>query len=157
MDAGMDTLRNFLRPEIIWFLIGIILLLMELTAPGLVVFFFGVGACIVAIACLIFDQLGINGQLIIFIVSSVLLLVCLRAWLKGIFYGRISAKDDGLSSMNEFVGQKAVVNEKIDPKLGGRVEFNGTNWKAVADSEIAAGVGVEIVAVDNLTLKVKAL
>lgn len=157
MDAVMETLSDYLKPEIIWFVIGIVLLLMELTAPGLVVFFFGIGACIVAVTCLIFDQLGISGQLIIFMVSSVLLLVFLRTWLKGIFYGHVTDQQNTLKDFNEYIGQKAMVIQKIDPKIGGKIDFHGANWKAEAEVEIAEGAAVEIVSVDNLTLKVKAL
>jgi len=82
----MDTIKDFLRPEIIWFLIGLILLIMEFVLPGLIIAFFGVGAWIVALVCLITD-IGINTQLIIFILSSVLSLMCLRKWLKGVFLG----------------------------------------------------------------------
>ena len=39
----METLKDFLKPEIIWFLIGILLLIMELFVPGLIVMFFGLG------------------------------------------------------------------------------------------------------------------
>ena len=47
--------------------------------------------------------------------------------------------------------------EKIRPNIGGKVEFHGTNWNAVADKEIEVGAVVEITGKDNLTLKVKSL
>jgi membrane protein implicated in regulation of membrane protease activity len=59
--------------------------------------------------------------------------------------------------MDEFVGQRAIVKEKILPKLGGKVEFHGTNWEARADQEIAEGTVVEIIGKDNITFKVKAV
>ncbi len=150
----MDTIKDFLRPEIIWFLVGLALLIMEFVLPGLIIAFFGVGAWIVAIVCLI-TNIGINTQLIIFIVSSVLSLLCLRKWLKGIFLGHAVSKQNLKENLEEFIGQKAVVKEKITPKAGGKVEFHGTNWLAEADEEIAEGTVVEIVGKDNITLKVK--
>ena len=72
----MDTLRDFLRPEIIWFLVGLVLLVMEFALPGLIIGFFGIGAWIVAAVCLI-TEIGLNAQLAIFIVSSVLSLLLL--------------------------------------------------------------------------------
>ncbi len=152
----MDTIKDFLRPEIIWFLIGLALLIMEFALPGLIIAFFGVGAWIVALICLITD-IGINTQLIIFIVSSVLSLLCLRKWLKGVFLGHTVSKQNLKENLEEFIGQKAVVKEKITPKAGGKVEFHGTNWLAEADEEIAEGTVVEIVGKDNITLKVKLL
>ncbi len=150
----MDTIKDFLKPEIIWFLIGLVLLIMEFVSPGLIIAFFGVGAWIVALVCLITD-IGINTQLIIFIIASVLSLLCLRKWLKGIFMGHSVLKQNLKENLDEFVGQKAVVKEKIVSKAGGKVEFHGTNWLAQADEEIAEGVMVQIISKDNITLKVK--
>ncbi len=152
----MDTIKDFLRPEIIWFLVGLVLLIMEFVSPGLIIAFFGVGAWIVALVCLITD-IGINTQLIIFIISSVLSLLCLRKWLKGIFLGHTVSKQNLKENLDEFIGQKAIVKEKIVPKAGGKVEFHGTNWLAQADEEIAEGVMVQIIGKDNITLKVKLL
>ena len=153
----MDALQDFLKPEVIWLLVGIGLLVMEFVVPGLVIFFFGVGACVVAVTCMATEKLNLNGQLILFIVASVLSLVFLRTWLKGIFYGHVKAKQDMTTDMSDFAGQHAIVKEKIDRKLGGKVELNGTNWHAEADSEIAIGQTVEVTGKENLTLKVKPL
>ena len=152
----MDTIKDFLRPEIIWFLTGLVLLILEFALPGLIIAFFGVGAVIVAFICLFID-IGLNTQLIIFIIASVLSLLCLRKWLKGIFLGHSVSKQNLKENLDEFIGQKAVVKEKIVPKAGGKVEFHGTNWLAQADEEIAEGVMVEIISKDNITLKVKSL
>jgi len=152
----MEMTKDFLRPEIIWFLVGLLLLVLEFALPGLIIGFFGVGAWIVAAVCLI-TEIGINTQLAIFIVSSVLSLLLLRRWLKGVFLGHTGSKQDLKHNLEEFVGQRAVVKEKIVPKLGGKIEFHGTNWEAQADEEIASGTVVEIVGKDNITLKVKAV
>ena len=63
----METLKGFLEPEVIWFLVGILLLVMEFMLPGLIIAFFGVGACVVAIVCM-FADISLNAQLLIFIV-----------------------------------------------------------------------------------------
>ncbi|MHC4424961.1 MAG: NfeD family protein [Planctomycetota bacterium] len=155
----MDAIKDFLRPEIIWFLIGFVLLILEFAMPGLIVFFFAVGACIVAVVCLLSTYVhgSINAQLVIFIVGSVLSLLCLRKWLKGIFIGHVKSKQDMTEDLKEFIGERAVVREKITPKAGGKVEFHGTNWAAEADEEIAEGTVVEIIGKENITLKVKVL
>jgi len=152
----MDAIKDFLKPEIIWFLIGLVLLVMEFVLPGLIIAFFGVGAWVVALVCLITD-IGINTQLAIFIVCSVLSLLVLRRWVKGIFLGHAGSRQDLKQNLEEFIGQRAVVKEKIVPKLGGKVEFHGTDWEARSDEEITEGTVVEIVGKDNITLRVKAL
>ena len=153
----MDAIKDFLKPELIWFLIGLVLLVLEFIMPGLIIGFFGVGAWIVAIICLLSAYVtgSINAQLIIFIIASVLSLLLLRKWLKGIFIGHVKSKQDMTEDLKEFVGERVVVKAKITPKVGGKVELHGTNWEAEADEEIAEGTVVEIIAKDNLTLKVK--
>jgi len=152
----MDAIKDFLKPELIWFIVGLVLLVLELALPGLIVGFFGIGAWIVAIVCLM-TEIGTNTQLIIFIVASVLSLLLLRKWLKGVFLGHTGSKQDLKHNLEEFVGQRAVVKEKIVPRLGGKVEFHGSNWEAQADDQIEPGTVVEIVGKDNITLKVKAI
>ena len=152
----MDAIKEFLKPEIIWFLVGLALLIIEFMLPGLIIAFFGVGAFVVGIVCLITD-ISVEVQLIIFIVASVLSLLCLRSWLKGIFIGHVKGRQDMTEDLKEFVGERAVVVEKISPKVGGKVEFHGTNWTAEADAEIAKGTAVEVIGKDSLTLKVKVL
>jgi membrane protein implicated in regulation of membrane protease activity len=152
----METLKEFLKPELIWFIIGLVLLIAEFVMPGLIIFFFGIGACVVALVCLLTD-ISLNTQLLIFILSSILSLLCLRRWLKGIFMGYIVSKQDITENIEEFIGKRAVVKEKITPQVPGKVEFHGTNWTAEADEEIAAETPVKIVGKDNITLKVKPL
>ncbi|MHC4096021.1 MAG: NfeD family protein [Planctomycetota bacterium] len=152
----MDTLKDFLKPELIWFLVGLVLLILEFVMPGLIVAFFGIGAWVVAVICL-FADISLNTQLLIFIVSSVLSLLLLRKWLKGIFMGHVVSRQDVKENLEEFVGQRAVVKERIVPNSRGKVEFHGTDWQAEADEEIAEGTVVEIIGKDNITLKVKAL
>jgi len=153
----MDAIKDFLKPELIWFLVGLVLLIFEFIMPGLIIGFFGIGAWIVAIICLVsvYVQGSLNAQLIIFIIASVLLLLLLRNWLKGMFIGHVKSKQDMTKDLNEFIGERAVVKEKITPKARGKIEIHGTNWVAEADEEIAEGTVVEIIGKENLTLKVK--
>jgi membrane protein implicated in regulation of membrane protease activity len=151
-----DSIRDFLKPELIWFLVGLFLLIAEFVMPGLIVAFFGVGAWIVALICL-FTDISLNTQLLIFIISSVLSLLLLRKWLKGIFFGHVASKQNIKENLEEFVGRRAVVKERIVPNGRGKVEFRGTDWTAEADDEIEEGTAVEIIGKDNLTLKVKTL
>jgi len=155
----MDAIKDFLKPELIWFLVGLALLIIEFILPGLIIGFFGAGAWTVAIVCLFSAYVAgsINTQLIIFIIASVLSLLLLRKWLKGTFIGHTRSKQDLTEDLKEFVGERAVVREKITPKVGGKVELHGTNWLAEADEEIAEGTVVEIIGKDNLTLKVKVI
>jgi membrane protein implicated in regulation of membrane protease activity len=152
----MENFKEWLKPELIWFIAGLIMLLTEFAMPGLIIFFFGVGAWLVALICL-FTDISINLQLTLFLIASILLLVSLRKWLKNIFVGRTGQKESADELLQEFVGKKAVVTREIDPQTRGKVEFHGTNWNAEADQIIDEGTSVEIIGKNNITLKVKAL
>jgi len=151
----MEALKDILlKPELIWFLVGFVLLMFEFALPGLIIFFFGVGAWIVAAVCLV-TEVTLNTQLLIFITSSILSLVFLRTWLKGIFLGHSKSKQDMTQDLHEFVGEHAVVMEKITAALPGKIELHGTHWAAQADHEINEGMTVEVISKENLTFKVK--
>jgi len=152
----MDWIKDFLRPELIWFVVGIALLLFEFVLPGFIIAFFGAGAIVTAIVCMVTD-ISINWQLVIFIASSVVLLAGLRKWVKGIFVGHSAAAQDITEEMRDFVGERAKVVEKIVPKIGGKVELHGVNWNADAEEQIDQDEIVEVVRKDNLTLIVKRL
>ena len=140
----MGNLKEWLKPELIWFLSGLIMLLSEFAMPGLIIFFFGIGAWLVALICL-FTDISINIQLTLFLIASILLLVSLRKWLKNIFVGRTDPKESTDELLQEFVGGKAVVIREIDPQTGGKVEFHGTNWNAESDEIIDQGTSVQII------------
>ena len=153
----MNTFADWLKPELIWFIIGLVLLLLEFTAPGLILFFFGVGAWVVSIICFFFG-IAINLQLLIFLSSSILLLLLLRKRLKATFFGRIGAKASSFDEeINHFIGEKCIVTKAVTKNVNGRVEFRGTAWNADADEDIPEGTAVRIVSKDNITLKIKKL
>ena len=155
----MNVIKDFLRPELIWFMVGLLMLLLEFALPGLIIFFFGVGAWIVAAVCFFnaYVHSSINAQLLLFLTSSILSLLVLRKWLKGIFWGHIDSEQDPTKDLEEYIGQKAFVKVKITPKKSGKIEFHGTDWIAEADEEIEEGASVQIVGKNNITLKVKSL
>lgn len=152
----METLKDFLKPELIWILVGIILFVMEFGIPGLIVFFFGFGACVVGIVCF-FAEISINTQLLIFIVVSVGSLLILRKWLKSTFIGHVVDRQNRSENLDEYLGQRAVVVEMVSKASVGKVEFHGTNWEASSDEDLIEGAVVVIIGKDNLTLKVKSL
>jgi len=150
----MDAVKEWLKPEVIWFAVGVILMLLEFALPGLIVFFFGVGAIVVGIVCLATD-VSLNTQLVIFLASSIASLLLLRKAVTAVFAGHIGGTQSGRENLDEFVGQKARVIRPIAPKVGGKVELFGTSWDAEADGAIPEGATVEVVAKNNITLKVR--
>jgi inner membrane protein len=147
----MDT-TIFSRPELVWFIIGLVLFILELVVPGFVIFFFGFGAWVTALACLMFHP-GTNPQIIIFAVTSVLSLVALRRIIQEkFFYG----KNDGPDTVeDEFTGKVGIATTDFGPNKNGKVEFKGTTWSAESDYEIKEGQAVIIIRKSSFNLIVE--
>ncbi|MCJ7447080.1 MAG: NfeD family protein [Bacteroidales bacterium] len=142
----------FSRPEVIWFIIGLVLFLLELVLPGFVIFFFGVGAWVTALLCLIANP-GINLQVIVFAVISVLSLLALRKIIQKKFF--FSREDRSEEVEDEFSGKEAVAVTGFGPGSKGKVEFKGTTWNAESESEIKDGQTVIIIEKDSFKLIVE--
>jgi inner membrane protein len=140
------------KPEIIWFIIGLVMFILELIIPGFFIFFFALGAWVTALVCLIADP-GINVQLVIFTVSSVLSLLLLRRIIQKKFFQEKITQSDEIE--DEFTGKEAIVVSDIKPGENGTVEFKGTTWKAESESEIKTGQTVIITGKKNFKLFVK--
>ena len=142
----------FSKPELVWFIIGLALFLLELILPGFVIFFFGVGAWITALLCLIANP-GINLQVIVFAVTSVLSLLMLRKMIqKRFFYSKQELSDQ---VEDEFSGKEAIAVNDFTPGKTGKVEFKGTSWKAESSSPIREGDRVIIKQKENFKLIVE--
>lgn len=145
-------MQLFENPAVIWFLIGLALLLAELLLPGLIVLFFGLGAWVAGLAFLIFD-LSFNGQLIVFMLASLLSLVLMRRSLQKRWWQKQHPVNE---LADEFLGRTCQVTVAILPGPGGgKVNFKGTTWKALANEEIPAGQTVRIIGKDSIVLLVE--
>lgn len=138
----------------LWLYAGAFLMLMELMAPGFVIFFFGLSAATVGLCRALFGEaFDLTWQLAAFSAFSILYLVLLRRWMKKLFLG---ARNDTKTDFdNEYVGRVGKVTEAIEPPLAGRVEIGDSMWSAAADAPIAVGTTVKVVSQNNLTMKVE--
>lgn len=150
------SLQLLSNPGLLWFIAGLVLLLTELFAPSLILMFFGLGAWIVTALYLLFN-IGLPTQLIVFAVSSIVLLVFLRKKLKPVFLGYVSSKQNSGQNMDDFFEKEAIVVARIEPGKPGKVEFNGVAWDAVSDSIIDVDSRVKIIDRSGLKLKVVSL
>ena len=148
----MDSLREWLEPQLLWFGSGVVLLLLEFANPGVVLIFFALGAWLVALLCMTVE-ISLNLQLGVFVVSSAVLLLVFRNRIKGRIDRPAPAAGTGVS--DEFVGRRGLVTREIRAGRAGRVDCRGTTWKAEADERIPEGASVEIVGKVNLTLVVR--
>jgi len=140
------------RPELFWFVLGLVLFLLELVLPGFFIFFFGLGAWVTALICLAGEP-STNLQMVIFAVTSVLSLVLLRKIIqKKLFYSNDNQSE---KIEDEFTGNEALALNGFSSGTEGSVEFKGTTWKAESMSEIKEGQRVIIIEKKNFKLIVK--
>jgi membrane protein implicated in regulation of membrane protease activity len=138
-----------------WAIAGIALMISEFVVPGIVLVFFGIGALVTALVAWLIPALGLEWQMVIFIIVSLTSLFGLRRLLKPIFMGRTSGGPEESGELNQLVGTLGEVTQEIQPGKTGRILLNGSSWKAVADEQIGAGTPVKVTAQSNLTLTVK--
>ena len=142
----------FSKPELFWFILGLSFFLMELIIPGFFIFFFGLGAWITALICLLADP-SINLQIIIFAITSVLSLIELRRIIqKKFFYSRDNKSDE---VEDEFTGKEGLAVSDFGAMQTGKVEFKGTTWTAESTSEITKGQRVVIINKESFKLIVE--
>lgn len=151
----MPMSLSSISPEIVWALIGIVLVFVEFFFPGLVIAFFGVGALLTALLVWIFHP-PLAVQLIFFMISSIVFLVALRKYVKRTFLGKTAGKGDDSRNFNIDVGKIIPVVEFIQPgEVGGKVKHQGALWSARASEPIAPGESVKIIGSDGITLIVE--
>jgi len=150
-----DSLDYILRqPEVIWFFIGLGLMLMEFIVPGLIIIFFGLGCWVTSLGLMLFPNLGLTFQLLLFLGSSIVLLVLLRRKAKS-WIGTDKGKSQYDELLEEFVGKRAIAESNIQAGGEGKVSFKGTTWEVSSDSKIKKGDPVRIISKSSIKLKVE--
>lgn len=141
---------RFFTAAVIWFGIGFICFLLEFVLPGLILFFFAIGAWIVALLSFFFD-LSLNTQLVLFLGSSLLTILLFRKWVKKIMWTRNRSTE----LEDEFLGKTARAESFIGPGQMGKVDFKGTTWDAQSTDVIEKGENVLITGNDSIILIVQ--
>ena len=147
-----------LSPQLIWFLIGVAFLIGEMALPGFILVFFTVGSWITALVVLS-TNVTITGQVLVFIVSSLMFLFALRKYSLKTFKGTTRDEVDD-HYMDSKIGKTAQVSKAITPHVPGEIKVMGSFWRAIADEEVAVGRSVIIesqASEDGLIFKVKSL
>ncbi len=137
-----------------WLIIGVILLFLELTLPGFVLFFFGVGALVTSLGAYLFG-LSLSWQLFLFITASLASLFSLRNVIQKKFLQSSAEgeeKDEDIVLVNP--GERGVVVGEILPPAEGRIKYSGTFWRATADEKIDEGEIISIVSQEGLVIQV---
>jgi membrane protein implicated in regulation of membrane protease activity len=144
-------MQNFSNPPVIWFALGFVFMILEFAIPGFILFFFAIGAWIVALLSLAFD-LSTNVQILTFLSSAIITITLFRKWIKKILWSKRFS--GGLE--DEFVGKTGVAETHIGPGRDGKVDFKGTQWNARSADKIERGEQVIITGNESILLLVNA-
>ena len=129
--GGLDSLP----PGAWWLIGGMLLLALELMAPGVFLVFLGAAAIATGAFTLIFD-LGTTAQLGLFAIYSVVAVLVG----KRIYARPVISEDDG--TLNErsrqLIGRRVVVTRAIEHG-DGRVKLGDSEWSALSDIDAAVG------------------
>ncbi len=135
-----------------WLIFGLILMALELLAPGIFLFWLGLAALLVRVLSLVW-QLSWQLQLLLFAVFATAAVPLWR---------RLARREDGASSSNPFLNKRAdalvgrvFTLEKPIVDGSGTVRIDDTIWR-VAGPDTPAGTRVRIVRADGASLTVDA-
>lgn len=142
---------------LVWIIIAFILGISEIVTAGFFMLFFAFGAAITAIVAMFVPNL--LTQLIVFLVSSVLLLMYARPFVTKAF--KVSDKPSKDSNVATLMGEDVLVTENVD-RYGGRVKLlhSGEIWTAYLEvseecDTLSAGQEGIVSAVDGAKLVIK--
>ncbi|ENT59813.1 NfeD family protein [Brucella suis] len=138
-----------------WLVFGLILLILEILAPGFFFIWFGLAALVTgALAFLLSSTAGFGWQLqtVIFLVLAIVFTLAGRR-----FFGSKSNDDTGEPLLNrrgeQLVGQRGTLTEPI-VNGHGRIHINDTTWR-VKGPDLPAGTEIRIVAFDPVSLEIE--
>ena len=132
----------------IWLVIFIVLVIIELLTINLVTIWFAIAA----VFALLVDIITRNTMLeiIVFILSSFLLLLLTKPLIKKIKVKKVEA-----TNLDMVINKVGIVTEDIKQDKIGEVKVLGKRWSAYSNTEIKKDEKVKILSIDGVKLKVE--
>ncbi len=134
-----------------WLVFGIILIILEVFAPGAIFMWMGFAAGATGLALLVVPELSWETQFILFSVASILAIPIGRR-----FFNRkeVNTDDPTINQLkSELIGNVFIVEKAITNGTG-RIKVGDSSWKAKG-SDCAVGSQVRVTAVNGSTLQVE--
>jgi hypothetical protein len=134
-----------------WWIAGVVLLIVEMAAPGAIFLWMGVAAGVTGLALLVVPSMGWEYQFLIFALFAVVSIVVWRRYLKA---RPIETDKPALNRRGEqYVGRTLTLAEPIVNGIG-KVKLSDTIWKIEGD-DMPEGTKVKVSGVDGTVLKVE--
>ena len=135
-----------------WLTLALLLVVLEMFAPGAVFLWLGISAGATGIVTWIFPDISWEWQLIIFAVLSVASIAVSRLYLRK---RPIETDHATLNKRGtQYIGRFFTLDEPIVNRRG-RIQVDDTFWRTEGP-DLAAGTTVEVTGVDGVVLQVRA-
>ena len=136
-----------------WWIIGIILIILELFAPGAFFLWMGIAAGLVGLILVLAPEMTWQYQFIVFAVVSVVSIVVWRNYLKK----HPTETDRPTLNMRgeQYVGRTFTLAEPVVNGIG-KIKVDDTMWK-IEGADCKSGTKVKVTRTDGAVLKVEAV
>jgi len=135
-----------------WWVLGLILLILEVFAPGAFFLWMGISAGVVGVIAWLVPSLSIEWQMLIFTVIAVASVVGWRAYLRK---NPVETDQPSLNRRGEqYVGRVFTLDDPIVNGVG-KIRVDDTMWR-IEGADCEAGEKVRVIGVDGVNLKVEA-
>ena len=135
-----------------WWVLGLILLILEVFAPGAFFLWMGISAGVVGVIAWLVPSLSIEWQMLIFTVIAIVSVVGWRAYIRK---NPVVTDQPALNRRGEqYVGRVFTLDNPIVNGVG-KIRVDDTMWR-IEGADCGAGEKVRVVGVDGVNLKVEA-
>lgn len=138
----------------IWIIAALVLFIVEIFTSGFAIACLSVGCLLAAVGSAF--ELSLAWQFGFFALGSFLAFIFIRPLVLKLM-NKNTNNNIVMTNMDNLIGRKAVVSEKIESDGYGRVKIDGDDWKARMEDDKEAEVGekVTIVSHESIILTVK--
>lgn len=134
-----------------WWILGGLLLILELTAPTFFFLWLGIAAAAVGLILLVFPSIAIETQLVLFGIASI---AAVLAWRKYRETRPLSTDQPNLNRRgHQYIGRVFSLKEPITNGVG-KVTVDDSTWK-VKGPDLPAGTHIKVVGVDGVVFQVE--
>ena len=135
-----------------WWILAGLLLILELTAPAFFFLWLGIAAASVGLILLVFPSIGIETQLILFAIASIVSVV---AWRKYRESRPLITDQPNLNRRgHQYIGRTFSLKDPIVNGVG-KVTVDDSTWK-VKGPDLPAGTHIRVSGVDGVIFQVEA-
>ena len=133
---------------LIWFIVFLIMLVIEIVTVNLVSIWFAIGALAAMLTAYFTESIVI--QIVVFIVVSILTLIITKPLVK-----KFKGFDITPTNSDRVIGKVGEVIKKIDTNKYGEVKVFDSIWTAKSDNKIDVGEKVKILSIEGVKLIVE--